>query len=74
MAYSLDFRKHIFRIKEKEKLTFQEVSDRFSIPICTLFRWQQRIEPKTKRNKPATKNRYESVSKRCKRESGSLSI
>ncbi len=43
------------KVKHKEGLTFQEVSDRFDIPIRTLFRWQQRIEPKTQRNKPSTK-------------------
>ena len=55
MGYSIDFRRQVFKIKEKEKLTFQEVSDRFGVPIRTLFRWQNRIEPKTKRNKPSTK-------------------
>jgi len=55
MAYSLDFRQHVFKVKQKEKLTFQDVSERFCIPIRTLFRWQQRIEPKSNRNKPSTK-------------------
>jgi len=55
MAYSLDFRKRVFKIKDKEKLTFQEASDRFNIPIRTLFRWQNRLEPKTNRDKPSTK-------------------
>ena len=55
MAYSLDFRRQVFKVKQKENLTFQEISERFSIPIRTLFRWQNRIEPKTKRNKPSTK-------------------
>ena len=66
MAYSLDFRQHVFKVKQKEKLTFQELSDRFSIPIRTLFRWQQRIEPKTKRNKPPTKIDMEALSKDVK--------
>jgi transposase len=55
MAYSLDFRKRVFAVKEKEGLTFSETSKRFHVPMNTLFRWQRRIEPKTKRNKPATK-------------------
>ncbi len=66
MAYSLDFRQRVFNIKEKEGLTFQEVSDRFSIPIRTLFRWQNRIESKTKRNKPATKVDMEALAKDVK--------
>ena len=55
MAYSLDFRKQVFKIKRQEKLTFQQTSERFDIPARTLFRWQNRLEPKAKRNKPSTK-------------------
>jgi len=43
--YSLDFRKKVFEVKEKENLTFEDVSRRFHIGIATLFRWQKRIEP-----------------------------
>lgn len=53
--YSLDFRKRVFAIKDKENLTFAATSKRFNIGMTTLFAWQKRIEPKTKRNKPATK-------------------
>ncbi len=63
MGYSLDFRRQVFKIKEKDKLTFQELSDRFGVPIRTLFRWQNRIEPKTKRNKPSTKIDMEALRK-----------
>ena len=55
MSYSLDFRKHVFKIKEREALNFEAVSVRFGISVRTLFRWQIRLEPKTTRNKPATK-------------------
>lgn len=63
MAYSLDFRQRVFKIKKKEGLTFQELSDRFEIPIRTLFRWQKRMEPKVKRDKPATKVDMEALRK-----------
>ena len=63
MAYSLDFRRQVFKIKDKEGLTFQEVSERFEIPIRSLFRWQKRIESKTKRDKPATKIDMDALSK-----------
>ena len=53
--YSFDFRKRVFSVKEKEQLTFFETSKRFHVPMRTLFRWQQQLEPKTTRNKPATK-------------------
>lgn len=55
MSYSLDFRKQVFKIKSEKNLTYQRTSDLLSIPIRTLFRWRQGIEPKTKRNKPSTK-------------------
>lgn len=66
MGYSLDFRQQVFKIKQKEKLTFQQVSDRFGVPIRTLFRWQNRIEPKDKRNKPSTKIDMEALAKDVK--------
>lgn len=53
--YSLDFRKRVFSIKEEENLTFAKTSKRFHIGMTTLFAWQKRMEPKTTRNKPATK-------------------
>ncbi len=55
MAYSLDFRKRILKVKEEENLTFQEVADRFKLGIRSLFRWTNKIEPQKSRNKPATK-------------------
>ena len=55
MAYSLDFRKRVFSLKEERELTFKETSKLFGIDIWTLFRWQQRLEPKIAREKPATK-------------------
>lgn len=63
MGYSIDFRRQVFKIKQQEDLTFQEVSDRFGVPMRTLFRWQNRIEPKTKRNKPSTKIDMEALGK-----------
>lgn len=53
--YSLDFRKRVFATKKKEQLTFEQTSKRFAVSMWTLFAWQRRLEPKTKRNKPATK-------------------
>lgn len=63
MAYSLDFRRQVFKTKQKEGLTFEELSERFGVPMRTLFRWQKRIEPKTKRNKPSTKVDMEALRK-----------
>ncbi len=63
MSYSLDFRRQVFKIKHREQLTFQETSERFGVPIRTLFRWEKRMEPVTKRNKPSTKIDMEALRK-----------
>lgn len=63
MSYSLDFRQRVFAIKDKKNLTFEATSKRFNIGIRTLFRWQQKIEPKKNRNKPATKINMEKLEK-----------
>ena len=55
MTYPLKLRQKVFSIKDKFGLTFQQTSERFDIPIRTLFRWQRQLEPVTRRNKPATK-------------------
>jgi len=55
MTYSLDFRRKVIKIKEERGLTFEKTSEHFGIGIRTLFRWQERLEPKKTRNKPATK-------------------
>ncbi len=55
MAYSLDFRKRVFSVKEERGLTFKDTSKLFGIDIRTLFRWQERLEPRNSRDKPATK-------------------
>lgn len=66
MGYFLNFRRHVFKIKQKEKLTFQQLSDGFGIPIRILFRWQNRIEPKDKNNKPSTKINMEALAQDVK--------
>jgi transposase len=63
MSYSLDFRIRLFEIQEKEGLTFEETSKGFGVPIRTLFRWKNRLEPCTTRNKPATKIDMEALKK-----------
>jgi transposase len=66
MAYSLDFRKRVLRIKEEKKLTFGKASERFGVGIRTLFRWQRKIEPCVTRNKPATKINMEKLAEDVK--------
>jgi transposase len=42
-------------MKEKHNWTFEETSNHFEIPIRTLFRWSNRIEPITKHASHKTK-------------------
>jgi len=63
MSYSLDFRIQLFKIQEKEGLSFEQTSKRFGVPIRTLFRWKNRLEPFITRNKPATKLDMEALKK-----------
>ncbi len=55
MTYSIDFRKKVLAIKEKEQLTYEETAKRFQIGKTTLVRWHTKLEPQKTRNKPATK-------------------
>jgi len=61
--YSLDFRKRVFAIQNKEGLTFKQTSARFGVGMRTLFSWKTRIKPCTTRNKPATKINMELLKK-----------
>ena len=63
MTYPLKFREKVFSTKEKLELTFEQTSERFDVPIRTLFRWQRKMEPCTTRNKPATKLDMEKLAK-----------
>ena len=56
MTYSLDFRKKVLAVKERESLSFEDVALRFGIGSKnTVFRWTKQLEPCKTRNKPATK-------------------
>ena len=63
MTYSLEHRQHIFKIKKKENLTFEETSKRFGVSIRSLFRWEKRLEPSTTHFKPATKIDMDALAK-----------
>ena len=55
MTYPLQFRQKVFSTKEKFHLTFEQTSQRFDVPIRTLFRWQRNMTPCMTRDKPATR-------------------
>jgi transposase len=55
MTYSIDFRKKVLKIKEKEKMSFELTSKRFGVGKNTVFEWSKKISPLKSRNKVAIK-------------------
>ncbi|MBL3285299.1 IS630 family transposase domain protein [Rickettsiales endosymbiont of Paramecium tredecaurelia] len=52
MIYSIDFRKKVLEVKEKEGFSFSEVALRFGISRAAVFRWSKKIESSNKRDRP----------------------
>lgn len=46
MAYSLDFRRKILSVQEKEGLTIAEVAVRFDVGAASVMRWIKNIHRK----------------------------
>lgn len=63
MTYSVHFRKKVLKIKVEEELSFVEVASRFGLSKTTVFKWSKNLEPKKKRNRPATKIDMEALRK-----------
>ncbi len=55
MTYSLDFRRKVLSVREKDGLTIAQVAARFDVGVASVTRWLKRVNPKKGRNKPATK-------------------
>lgn len=55
MTYSIDFRKKILLIKQKENLTFKQTAKRFGVSVNSILLWSKNITPKPGRNKAPTK-------------------
>ncbi|HNM20718.1 MAG TPA: IS630 transposase-related protein [Nitrospira sp.] len=55
MTYSIDFRRKVLSVREREGLTIAEVARRFCVGIASVTRWIKTPEPKATRHKPATK-------------------
>ncbi|WP_416430794.1 IS630 transposase-related protein [Piscirickettsia salmonis] len=64
MGYPVEFRRKVFKLKEKKGLTYEEVSELFGVSMRTLFRWNTRIEIKKKAPKPRAINLEELKRKR----------
>ncbi|HGC5753447.1 TPA: IS630 transposase-related protein [Legionella pneumophila] len=63
MTYSLDFRKKVLKMRAEKGLSIEEVAIRFGVGKASVMRWLIDIEPKKKRNKPATKIDMEALKK-----------
>lgn len=46
MTYSIDFRKKVLEVREKEKLSYQKTAQRFGIGTSTVIAWHKRLSPK----------------------------
>jgi len=55
MTYSIDFRKKVLSVRDRECLSMQEVADRFDVGVATVMRWTKKLTPKRTRDKPRTK-------------------
>lgn len=55
MTYSVDFRRKVLAIREKEGLSLAKVAKRFGVGLNSVMRWSKNVEAKTTRNKPATR-------------------
>ncbi|SDW39679.1 transposase [Nitrosomonas communis] len=55
MTYPISFRRKVLSIREKENLSIAQVAKRFCVGIASVTRWLKTPDPKTTRNKPATK-------------------
>ena len=55
MAYSIDFRRKVLAVKDRDGLSFEEAALRFGISKSSVSRWAKRLETCRTRNKPATK-------------------
>ena len=63
MTYSVDFRRRVLEIKEKEKLTYRALAKRFSICVTSLVIWSKQLESKNKRNRTPSKIDMEELKK-----------
>ncbi len=46
MAYSLDFRRQVLAVREREQLTIAQVAQRFAVGKASVMRWLKHIERK----------------------------
>ena len=45
MTYSIDFRRKVLEIKERDDMSFEKVASRFGVSKSSVNRWMKRLEP-----------------------------
>lgn len=55
MSYSIDFRRKVLQIRQREGLSLEQAAQRFGIGKQTVYNWTKRLIPMKNRNKGATK-------------------
>ncbi|AKH39052.1 MULTISPECIES: IS630 transposase-related protein [Nitrosomonas] len=66
MTYPILFRRKVLSVREKENLSMAQVAKRFGIGVASVMRWIKTPDPKTTRNKPATKINMEMLAQDIK--------
>lgn len=46
MAYSLDFRRQVLAVRERDRLSITQVAERFAVGKASVMRWLKQIERK----------------------------
>ena len=46
MAYSLDFRRKVLEVRDRDRLSIAQVAERFAVGKASVMRWLKRIERK----------------------------
>ena len=55
MTYTIDFRRKVLEVKERDGMSFEKVASRFWVSKSSVSRWKKRLELCRKRNKSAAK-------------------
>lgn len=71
MTYSIDFRKKVLLVRERDGLSMQEAADRFDVGVASIMRWTKQLSPKRTRNKPRTQLPLHILQKDCEKYSDS---
>ncbi|AKH37251.1 MULTISPECIES: IS630 family transposase [Nitrosomonas] len=66
MTYPILFRHKVLSVREKENLSIAQVAKRFGVGVASVMRWIKTPDPKTTRNKPATRINMEMLAQDIK--------